>query len=82
MSVYKKIRASYADGKSQRKIADELGIARNTVKRYCDGSSTPWEWSWHDLTGDFRPWLIFEMLYLLLCETMNQRHLASRIMQF
>ena len=43
MSVYKKIRASYADGKSQRKIADELGIARNTVKRYCDGSSTPWD---------------------------------------
>ena len=38
MSVYKKIRASYADGKSQRKIADELGIVSNTVKRYCDGN--------------------------------------------
>jgi len=31
------------EGKSQRQIARELGISRNTVKKYCDGSHVPWE---------------------------------------
>lgn len=43
MNLYGKIRLMYVnEGKSQRQIARELGISRNTVKKYCDGSHVPW----------------------------------------
>jgi transposase len=41
MDVYKEIRQSYLNGESQRHIAKRLGIARQTVKKYCDGSNHP-----------------------------------------
>lgn len=41
METYALIRKRYSEGKSIRKIAEELGISRHTVKKYCDGSSQP-----------------------------------------
>lgn len=44
MDQYKIIRHLYsAEGLSKREIAKRLGISRNTVARYCDGSNVPWE---------------------------------------
>ncbi|SHI22470.1 helix-turn-helix domain-containing protein, partial [Desulfosporosinus lacus] len=44
VDVYKKIRYLHEhEGKSQRDIAKLLGISRNTVKKYCEGSLVPWE---------------------------------------
>lgn len=41
---YHDIREMYLkEGKSQRAIARELKISRNTVKRYCEGRNMPWE---------------------------------------
>lgn len=43
MKDYKEIRQRYLAGESQRSIAKSLGISRNTVKKYCNGDSVPWE---------------------------------------
>lgn len=43
MEVYKEIRKMRLNGMSQRQIAAALHISRNTVKKYCDGDSVPWE---------------------------------------
>lgn len=41
--TYQKIRQlSEGEGKSQRQIADELILSRNTVRKYADGSAVPW----------------------------------------
>jgi len=40
---YQLIRHRFAvEGASQRQIARELGISRNTVKKYCQGAEVPW----------------------------------------
>ena len=41
--IIRKIRKRYLAGESQRQIAKALGISRNTVKKYCEGNSVPWE---------------------------------------
>lgn len=42
MDEYAQIRKKYLiDGASQRQIAKELGISRNTVARYCNGDAYP-----------------------------------------
>ena len=44
MDIYEKIRYYHEQkGKSQRVISKALGISRNTVKKYYDGSHVPWE---------------------------------------
>jgi len=44
MDQYQLIRQLYAvEGLSQRQIAKNLGISRNTVRRYCNGENVPWE---------------------------------------
>ena len=44
VDFYGKIRHMYVQQKmSQRAIARELGISRNTVKKYCQGDYVPWE---------------------------------------
>lgn len=44
VDIYERIRTLYEhEGKSQRAIAQMLGISRNTVKKYCKGSQVPWE---------------------------------------
>ena len=40
---YKEVRRRWLAGESQRGIARALGISRNTVKKYCEGSNVPWE---------------------------------------
>lgn len=40
---YKQIRQMYLDGFSQRQIARQLQISRNTVAKYCKGCAVPWE---------------------------------------
>lgn len=41
VDMYKDIRQSFINGESQRDIAKRLGIARQTVKKYCEGDSHP-----------------------------------------
>ena len=43
VEIYKEIRKLRLEGLSQRRIADTLGISRNTVKKYWDGEQVPWE---------------------------------------
>ena len=43
VEIYKQIRKMGLDGMSQRQIAATLHISRNTVKKYWDGDSVPWE---------------------------------------
>lgn len=43
MNDYKQIRQRYLAGESQRHIAKTMGISRNTVAKYCEGDSVPWE---------------------------------------
>lgn len=43
MEIYKQIRKMRLEGMSQRQIAATLHISRNTVKKYWDGNSVPWE---------------------------------------
>ena len=43
MKDYDEIRKRYLAGESQRHIAKVLGISRNTVAKYCEGASVPWE---------------------------------------
>lgn len=41
VDIYKDIRLSFINGESQRDISKRLGIARQTVKKYCEGDSHP-----------------------------------------
>ena len=41
LELYGEIRRLKADGVSQRKIAEKLGVARDTVAKYCDGGHIP-----------------------------------------
>ena len=43
VNIYKEIRQRRLKGESQRSIARVLGISRNTVKKYCEGATVPWE---------------------------------------
>lgn len=43
MEIYGEIRRMRLEGFSQRQIAGALCISRNTVKKYWDGGSVPWE---------------------------------------
>ena len=43
VNEYKEVRRRWLDGESQRSIAKTLGISRNTVKKYCERDTVPWE---------------------------------------
>lgn len=40
---YREVRRRWLNGESQRSISKATGIARNTVKKYCQGETVPWE---------------------------------------
>lgn len=41
MDMYYKIRSYHNEGRSIRWIANQLGISRQTVKKYCEGNTIP-----------------------------------------
>ncbi len=41
MSLYSQIWEAYVSGESIRSIAKRLGISRQTVKKYCEGTTMP-----------------------------------------
>ena len=41
VDIYSAIRTRFSDGESMRSIAKSLGISRQTVKKYCEGSTHP-----------------------------------------
>lgn len=43
VEMYRQVRRMHLEGISQRQIARQLGISRNTVKKYLDGANVPWE---------------------------------------
>ena len=44
VEIYEAIRKLHVqDNLSQRAIAKKLGISRNTVRKYIDGATVPWE---------------------------------------
>ncbi len=44
VDIYRKIRYMYqVQKKGKKTIARELGISKNTVKKYCEGAQVPWE---------------------------------------
>lgn len=87
VDIYQKIREmNTIQGLSQRAIAKMLGISRNTVKKYCDGESVPWERKEYTRKAEV---LTDEILdFILQCleedksEKLNkQQHTARRIYQ-
>jgi len=41
VDIYSAIRTRYSDGESMRSIAKDLGISRQTVRKYCEGATHP-----------------------------------------
>ena len=86
VDIYEKIRYYHEqEGKSQRAIAKTLGISRNTVKKYYDGSHVPWE---RQGTSGRRPYIITDEVieFIKACLTEDdaenikkQYHTAKRI---
>lgn len=86
VEVYEKIRYLHEqEGLSQRGIAKQLGISRNTVKRYFDGSHVPWQRQ--GVSGRY-PTVITEevVAFITACfaadtaeNIKKQRHTAKRI---
>lgn len=86
VEIYEKIRYLHVhEGKSQREIARILGISRNTVKKYYEGSQVPWE---RQGVSGRKPYVITDevMDFIKEClahdDTENikkQKHTAKRI---
>ena len=83
MEIYKQIRKMRLDGISQRQIAAALHISRNTVKKYWDGDSVPWERKDYSreasvLTDDVVAF-VRQCLDEDACSPRKQHHIAKRI---
>lgn len=81
---YKRIRQMYLSGISQRNIARELGISRNTVAKYCRGESVPWERKIAQRESSVLTETVIEFIKSCLKEDeieniKKQRHTAKRI---
>lgn len=81
---YKEIRQRHLHGGSQRSIARELHISRNTVAKYCDGAVVPWERK----TPERSPAVLTEKMVAFIRQCLKddetegvrkQRHTAKRI---
>lgn len=84
MEIYKQIRKMRLNGMSQRQIAATLHISRNTVKKYWDGDSVPWERKDYSreasvLTEDVVAFVRRCLDEDAQCKFRKQRHTAKRI---
>ena len=84
VEIYKEIRKLRLEGLSQRKIADKLGISRNTVKKYWDGAQVPWERKPYSRTANVMTEDITDFIQKCLhedeqCRSKKQYHTARRI---
>ena len=84
MDIYKQIRKMHLDGMSQRQIAAMLHISRNTVKKYWDGNSVPWERKEYSreasvLTEDVVTFIKQCLDEDAQCRAKKQHHTAKRI---
>ena len=84
VEIYKEIRRLQLSGMSQRKIADKLGISRNTVKKYWDGEQVPWERKPYSRTANVMTEDVTEFILKCLredeaCRSKKQHHTARRI---
>lgn len=84
VEIYKQIRKMRLDGMSQRQIAATLHISRNTVKKYWDGESVPWERKDYSrepcvLTEDIVAFVKHCIEEDTRCKSRKQHHTAKRI---
>ena len=84
MKDYDEIRKRYLSGESQRHIAKTLGISRNTVAKYCEGASVPWERKTPERTSTVMTAETINFIRSCLEEDSSeglkkQRHTAKRI---
>jgi transposase len=86
VEIYERIRYLHEhEGMGQRAIAKALGISRNTVKKYYDGSQVPWE---RQGVSGRKPYVMTEEVILFIKECLaqdetenikKQKHTAKRI---
>ena len=81
---YKYIREHWLQGESQRTIAKQLGISRNTVKKYCAGATVPWERKEYErnatvLTEEVRQFIAYCLAEDGNLHSAKQSHTARRI---
>ena len=84
VEIYKEIRKMRLNGMSQRQIAATLHISRNTVKKYWDGNSVPWERKDYSrepcvLTEDVVAFVKRCLDEDSRCKSRKQHHTAKRI---
>ena len=84
VEIYSEIRRKRLDGFSQRQIAAELGISRNTVKKYWDGESVPWARKDYTraasvITEDVAAFIRSCLAEDTHCRARKQHHTARRI---
>ena len=84
VDVYKDIRRLRLTGVSQRNIASQLHISRNTVKKYWDGDSVPWVRKDYDRTASVLTEDVISFIRICLKDDeisniKKQKHTAKRI---
>lgn len=84
MNMYKEVRRRWMEGESQRSIARDLQISRNTVKKYCAGGTVPWERKTYlrnpsVLTPEVKAFIIGCLEEDEAMHTKKQNHTARRI---
>lgn len=87
VDVYKEIRRLQLEGvTSQRAAAKQLGISRNTVKKYWEGTAVPWDHKAYSRDAAVMTPDVVQFISACLDEdererVKKQRHTASRIYQ-
>ncbi|MFT9497199.1 IS21 family transposase [Anaerosolibacter sp.] len=84
VDMYAEIRRRYLAGESQRSIAKSLGIARQTVKKYCAGNTHPDERKSYDrnpvvITNDVKDFILTCFKEVEEEKIKKQKHTAKRI---
>ena len=84
VDIYKEIRRLRLDGVSQRQIAAQLHISRNTVKKYWDGDAVSWERKEYNREASVLTPEVISFVRSCLeedahCRSRKQHHTAKRI---